>query len=244
MPVSHEVSASRVTSPLVPSPRMRESPIRVAVVAERLLVGETVRVALVGRGFVVHHIPCPRGREELAWAQVELRNAGISVGLLLTELEDVAHVQDAAAVIRQIPASWVVLTGSPAETVWGGVLSAGARGVLPMSATVDELARAVSTVFHGGSVMGEGERSSAEHAWEVDVAERARLVERVAQLTKRELAILTLLNDGVAVADIADLAQVSEGTVRSQVKAVLRKLGVSSQLAAIAAYRHAVEQRL
>ena len=41
---------------------------------------------------------------------------------------------------------------------------------------------------------------------------------------------------GLAVRAIAELGEVSEATVRSQVKAILRKLDVNSQIAAVAAY--------
>ena len=37
--------------------------------------------------------------------------------------------------------------------------------------------------------------------------------------------------------DIAELGEVTEATVRSQVKAILRKLEVNSQIAAVAVYQ-------
>jgi len=68
----------------------------------------------------------------------------------------------------------------------------------------------------------------------------AALIER---LSTREREILALLYDGVTVAEIAERTGVSEQTVRSQVKAVLRKLEVNSQLAAVAVYRRVLEHR-
>ena len=57
-------------------------------------------------------------------------------------------------------------------------------------------------------------------------------------LSRRESEVLCLLMEGHSVAKIAESSFVSVGTVRTQVKAILRKLGVSSQAAAVAlAYR-------
>ena len=57
-------------------------------------------------------------------------------------------------------------------------------------------------------------------------------------LSRRESEVLRLLMEGHSVAKIAESSFVSVGTVRTQVKAILRKLGVNSQAAAVAlAYR-------
>ena len=54
------------------------------------------------------------------------------------------------------------------------------------------------------------------------------------QLTERERAVLESLTNGQRAEEIADQAFVSISTVRSQIRAILTKLGVSSQLAAVA----------
>jgi DNA-binding NarL/FixJ family response regulator len=53
-------------------------------------------------------------------------------------------------------------------------------------------------------------------------------------LTARESAVLAMLMDGQSVARISAAWYVSEATVRTQVRAVLQKLGVNSQLEAVA----------
>jgi DNA-binding CsgD family transcriptional regulator len=63
------------------------------------------------------------------------------------------------------------------------------------------------------------------------------LRERAGSLTPREREVLLLLYSGEPVSRIAALFDVSPATVRSQVKSVLRKLEVNSQLAAVAAVR-------
>ena len=54
-----------------------------------------------------------------------------------------------------------------------------------------------------------------------------------AALTPREEQVLAMLIDGVQAADIAERSYVSLATVRSQIRAILTKLGVGSQLSAV-----------
>ena len=53
-------------------------------------------------------------------------------------------------------------------------------------------------------------------------------------LTPREIRVLVALTDGLSADQIAQEDFVSVATIRSQIRAVLRKLGVNSQLAAAA----------
>ena len=57
--------------------------------------------------------------------------------------------------------------------------------------------------------------------------------ERLARLTPRERVVLDGLADGFRIHDIAAADVVSEATVRTQVKSILSKLEVRSQLAAV-----------
>ena len=54
------------------------------------------------------------------------------------------------------------------------------------------------------------------------------------RLTKREALVLGELIDGLSAEEIAEVHFVALTTVRSQIRAVLQKLGVRSQLAAVA----------
>ncbi len=58
-------------------------------------------------------------------------------------------------------------------------------------------------------------------------------------LTEREQVVLAELMEGHCADEIANAAFVSISTVRSQIKAILQKLGVNSQLAAVALARRA-----
>lgn len=56
-------------------------------------------------------------------------------------------------------------------------------------------------------------------------------------LSEREAHVLSRVMEGLSAADIAKRSFVSEATVRTQIRAILGKLGVRSQLAAVAEAR-------
>lgn len=69
--------------------------------------------------------------------------------------------------------------------------------------------------------------------------ERAARLGGFEQLTTREREVLAALMDGQQAETIATASGLSETTIRSQIRGVLTKLGVGSQLAAVAAARRA-----
>jgi DNA-binding NarL/FixJ family response regulator len=81
--------------------------------------------------------------------------------------------------------------------------------------------------------MDRRERDGLIELWRTQRRSREEVVERLRSLTRREQEVLTQLMLGRPVAEIAALSVVSEATVRSQVKSILAKLEVSSQLRAV-----------
>ena len=65
-------------------------------------------------------------------------------------------------------------------------------------------------------------------------AQQTRALEPFTRLTPREADVLRLMIQGRSAAEMARAFVVAEATVRTQIRAVLRKLEVSSQLAAVA----------
>jgi DNA-binding NarL/FixJ family response regulator len=68
-----------------------------------------------------------------------------------------------------------------------------------------------------------------------DRAQMLRSKARFDQLTPREAGVLCALADGLSAEEIARHHHVALTTVRSQIRSVLQKLGVRTQLAAVAA---------
>ena len=109
----------------------------------------------------------------------------------------------------------------------------GARKVLSKGRPLNDILATVRRINQGLSVMPREEREALLEHW---VRERSHTVElqgKIEQLTSRERQVLSELMRGRTVREIATAGVVSEATVRTQVKSILAKLGVSSQLAAV-----------
>jgi DNA-binding NarL/FixJ family response regulator len=133
----------------------------------------------------------------------------------------------------------VVLTGETGNAVWGTAVERGAVTVLPKDTELDVLVDVLAAVATGADVLAPGRRQDLMAA-----ARRARAEEDVRlapfrRLTPREDEVLRLVAAGLSAAAIAASSYVSEATVRTQIRAVLTKLEVTSQLQAVALARRA-----
>lgn len=209
-------------------------PPRVLVVADKL-VAEAVCVALIERG-----IPATRqsgrvsARADDALAGSEFATQA-EVGLLISDLDTKLRVEAALSALRR-PLRWAVLTGAPRGPLWGAVLSAGAQIVVSSDVSLDAVTRVLSDLPRGRHEPPRYERPALIEAWDDLWSSRDEIVRRLGTLSPREHEILRMLYRGDRVAAIAASLGVAEATVRSQVTGLLRKLGVKSQLGAVAAY--------
>jgi two-component system, NarL family, nitrate/nitrite response regulator NarL len=210
---------------------------RVAVVSDQRLVRDAIKGALLNRGFSATSYGAPSGSNELWELSRQLERFGAAAGLVVCDLGDPRQLRGAAALIAGVRIRWLVLTGVLSGPTWGAMFAAGAVGVIPMSTGLDQLAQAVKAVVAGDPVMRPSTRARVLRQWRTEGAELEILADRMSTLTPRELQILERLSDGEPVKAIALEAGVSEGTVRSQVKSILRKLAVTSQLGAVAVHR-------
>jgi DNA-binding NarL/FixJ family response regulator len=136
--------------------------------------------------------------------------------------------------IRALGAHVVVMTGVTDKIRLAECVEAGADGILSKAEPLDRLLAGIEAVATHGALLPVGEREDllaelrAHRA--ADIARR----EPFERLTVREAEVLRDLMDGANAEHIAEMAFVSVSTVRSHIKAILWKLGVSSQLAAVA----------
>jgi DNA-binding NarL/FixJ family response regulator len=113
-------------------------------------------------------------------------------------------------------------------------LESGAAGVLSKTEPIEVLMNACTAAARGDQVMPESSRRAVLRDAERRRARRTESLAPFARLTERESQVLRALASGTAVSSIAAGWLVSEATVRSQVRGVLTKLGVGSQLEAVA----------
>jgi two-component system, NarL family, nitrate/nitrite response regulator NarL len=118
-------------------------------------------------------------------------------------------------------------------------LRAGTSALIDKGDPFDHLFRTITALLRSRLLARTAPRYLATLALTaVDDLGRERL-ELFGALTEREQGVLAELIEGHCAEDIAKAAFVSISTVRSQIKAILQKLGVGSQLAAVAMARRA-----
>ena len=237
--------------PSVPRPRApatHQPPViqadrgRVVVLAEQNLIGEAVRMALQSRGFQALSLHWPRAPRQLNETRRRVAVALPQAGLLYVDLDNQARVREARALVRAIPLKWLMLVGDPESAHRGAMVSVGVRGIADMSTSLEDLTYTLVQLIAGKQVMHPVTRDQLVREWRAREAKQRLMSARLMTLTPREREVLEALYDGLAVKTISGLLGVAEGTVRTQVKSVLRKLGVNSQLEAVAALRQIREQ--
>lgn len=132
----------------------------------------------------------------------------------------------------------VVLTGESERELLARSSVAGAQVVLSKTEALPDIVATILQVAAGQEVRA---AQRAELAMELHrrEAERHERQAPFAALSPREEQILAGLMDGQTPTDLADRHYVSVATVRTQIKSVLSKLSVGSQLQAVAmANRH------
>lgn len=131
-----------------------------------------------------------------------------------------------------------VLSDSTHELLLSAAVSAGATGLVSASDLMIDTVDQILAMVKGENLLTEGRRSELLGLFRTHRLDRDNRFMPFESLSRREGEVLCLLMEGHSVAKIAESSFVSIGTVRTQVKAILRKLGVNSQAAAVAlAYR-------
>ena len=119
-------------------------------------------------------------------------------------------------------------------------MAAGASALIDGGEPLDQLLRTIDRLLRKGSPQ-QAARTPARSMALTHPARRPQdaPLPHFADLSQRERFVLAELMEGHCAEEIAQAAFVSISTVRSQIKAILQKLGVSSQLAAVALARRA-----
>ena len=204
-------------------------PLRVIVADDDPLARRVVRDALEAGGIVVI-AEAANGREAVELSLYYKPD----VVLMDLVMPDVDGIQATRRILAREPdVEVVILTSSDDDEVGLVGLRAGASGFLNKRAGVDALPRALR-----GAVAGEAVVSRRLTMRLVDTMRRTRpdgagIRPVRSRLTPREWEVLDLLCAGQSTDEIAETLVLSSETVRSHIKNLLRKLGVSSRQAAI-----------
>ena len=202
----------------------------VVVVEDHALLAETLRLGLEARG-IPTGVLAARPLDELSAALLERRPT-----LVLLDL-DLGEFGDSTPLIAPLIAAGIrvlVVSGTPDRERIAAAFDAGAVGYCAKRDGFDELMAKTERALASGMLLDPELRLGLSAEVAANRARRAAVLAPFARLTEREQATLHSLCHGASVTAIAADWVVSEATVRSHVRAVLMKLGVSSQLAAVA----------
>jgi len=204
----------------------------VAIVDDHALLAEALVIALRGQELDAH---CVSPRDDDDRQSVERRVLDTDPNMVVLDL-DLGSAGDGMALVAGLNKRGidvVVLTGSIDRTRHGEALAQGAAAVLSKSAPFSDIVAAIRLISEGRPVMPPEQQKTLIADWRKVAAARRDLRRRFGLITRREAEVLGLLMDGRHVNEIARLRFVSESTVRTQVKSILAKLEVSSQLTAV-----------
>lgn len=213
---------------------------RVLVAASHRLVADTVGAALVSEGFETRGLWLRSSQDDTPGARPVAprfegaRGFDADVGVFLSDLTTAEQLRQARAVVATADVPWLVLTGATPGPTWGALLECGVSAVLPSDSVLADVDTALHRLAAGERLMSARQCAYWIETWRNALGRREDLLRRMRSLTPREENVLVLLYGGHPVRDIAALLGVTEATVRSHVKATLRKLDASSQIDAVA----------
>lgn len=205
---------------------------------DHVLFAECLDLVLTANGFTVDKpaLPDNPGRSAGLLARV----CRIRPEIVVLDL-DLGPFGDGARLITPIARNGtqvVVVSADMDPARWGECLHYGARKVIGKTAPLNELVSTLRRISEGLRVLGPGEREALLKTWHDHRVNELAARVRLDQLTARESEVLGHLTHGRTVRDIATLSVVCEATVRTQVKSILSKLGVNSQIAAVGMANH------
>ena len=226
-----------VSARAVPPPALAASTIRVAILSASTLFRSGLRSLLgTDREFAVV------GEANSSPVRDLVRSSAPHI-LLLD-----AHLEDALAVCSELRQKgvrpWVILAGCDSNEEALRALKCGARGILPKSATVEELIKAVRVVH-------QGEVWAIKHVLTLTVEELAARSASTTQaesaiksrLSQREQGIAQLIANGLSNLEVATRLKITEATVKAHLTHIFQKLTLRDRGQLAALYHRSLSAR-
>jgi DNA-binding NarL/FixJ family response regulator len=204
---------------------------RVLIVEDHALVAIALQLALSARGWDVEITDGPTAADVIEHAR------RFQPGCVLLDInlgDRVGSGIDLVAPLRATGAHVVMLTAETRRTVLAACLEEGADGWLGKDTFPDEVVGTLTDVLAGTPLIGCAAREAMIDELRIERAGMRRALSPFERLTMREREVLAGLVEGLSAEEIAEQQFVALTTVRSQIRSVLQKLGVRSQLAAVA----------
>lgn len=197
------------------------------------MVAETMELALLRHGHDALVLSLP----EVGGSMDTLMSAALRTRARIVLLDlDLGRFGDGMELIAPLAhagANVVVVTASTDQGRWGACVRQGARKVLSKNQPLRDTLSTVRKLRQGLLVMDCEERERLLGAWSSKRMATDGVRRRLGLLTPRERQVLGALLKGRHVTTIAQNHVVSEATVRTQIKSIHSKLGVTSQVEAV-----------
>jgi DNA-binding NarL/FixJ family response regulator len=213
----------------------------ILVVDDQDLVAISLTYTLRGMGFDAHRVPVGTDDSAVLDAVAQFPPGVVLLDLDLGPMAD-GTLRDGADLVAPLRAlGWrvLVVTGSTNLDEVARAVGQGASGWVVKGADLDRLVTATAEVASGNDPLPPEERAALVARYRTTYTAQQRAVTAIRKLTPRERLVLDDLASGLSATEIAERHHISLSTVRNQIHAMLGKLEVNSQLAAVAlAHRH------
>ena len=122
-----------------------------------------------------------------------------------------------------------VVSGTEDTTLISKIISVGALGFIPKTASAQDIANAVEAILDGDVWLPE---NLSENVDEVNEA-FSELADKVASLTPSQYKVLCYMRDGLLNKQIGFNLDIAEATVKAHVTAIFKKLGINNRTQAV-----------
>lgn len=225
-PVDHTADPSLVDDAM---------PQRVLMVEDHELLAQSLVITLDSEGVQADRAPLT-SQEAIVEAA---RDGDYEVVLLDLDLGELGYSLSLIKPLQATGARVVMLTAVTDSERLAECIEEGAVGLVSKSQNFEDLLEGLREAMTLGTLLKPGQRDELLAELRRQRQQRRAKLEAFERLTRRERAVLGALMDGKTAEEIASEWYVAMSTVRSQIRSLLAKLEVHSQVAAIGLARRA-----